>query len=477
MRPGGDQGHATRKRTVCATRTRQVKGVTYEISVSAADSPASGVGAGTDVTPANGGLCVFVLRTPPLPMISEMTHASPLEVPALRARLAALKASGAVGSWGASVHSVRGGQIALAAGADMIQVSFSCLQQENAALLAQCGVLRKGVLVQSALCQGWLTDVGVAAARLLIAAGPRRVPRYAPTAYPSIDFHTMLRAILRLDSIAARLRCTISALALRYVVHAPGCTSALVQARTAAQLRQIMDSLGDLAPLPADVVAEIARIGGGTAADGRLVHGGSRLWHWGAPPPRWCIDALVRSRAVPLPRLLEVAAVGDAELRARFVRDGFVKLESAFPQALAARLVRPDGRGAARRRRQPARRRRRARRRAACAPARRAREELLPLQLWAAEARAALPRRGEAAAAAATRRAGNEQNRPLSETSFLSSSKPLLAASLHSTPLHSLHHRLFSSLQQACLVTMRLPNNHPPAAAAATAASSKWLVL
>ena len=146
----------------------------------------------------------------------------------------------------------------------------------------------------------------------------------------------MLRAILRLDGIAARLRCTITALALRYVVHAPGCTSALVQARTAAQLRQILGRLGDLAPRPADVVAEIARIGGGTAADGRLVHGGSRLWHWGAPPPRWCIDALVRSRAVPLPRLLEVAAVGDAELRARFVRDGFVKLDGAFPQALAA---------------------------------------------------------------------------------------------------------------------------------------------
>ena len=60
-------------------------------------------------------------------------------------------------------------------------------------------------------------------------------------------------------------------------------------------------------------------------------------------------DALVRSRAVPLPRLLEVAAVGDAELRARFVSDGFVKLDGAFPQALAARLARAafdDGGGA-----------------------------------------------------------------------------------------------------------------------------------
>ena len=52
---------------------------------------------------------------------------------------------------------------------------------------------------------------------------------------------------------------------------------------------------------------------------------------------------------MPLPRLLEVAAVSDAELRARFVRDGFVKLDGAFPQALAARLARAafdDGGGA-----------------------------------------------------------------------------------------------------------------------------------
>ena len=45
----------------------------------------------------------------------------------------------------------------------MLQVPYSLLQQENVALLAQCAVARKGVLVQSALCQGWLTDVGVAA--------------------------------------------------------------------------------------------------------------------------------------------------------------------------------------------------------------------------------------------------------------------------------------------------------------------------
>mgnify|MGYP003319806450 CR=1 FL=1 len=68
--------------------------------------------------------------------------------------LTSLKASGTIGGWGASVHSVRGGQIVLSAGADMLQVPFSILQQEHAALLAQCAVLRKGVLVQSALCQG-----------------------------------------------------------------------------------------------------------------------------------------------------------------------------------------------------------------------------------------------------------------------------------------------------------------------------------
>ena len=36
--------------------------------------------------------------------------------------LESFKASGAIGGWGASVHSVNGGQVVLQAGADMLQV-------------------------------------------------------------------------------------------------------------------------------------------------------------------------------------------------------------------------------------------------------------------------------------------------------------------------------------------------------------------
>ena len=61
------------------------------------------------------------------------------------------KAVGAIGGWGASVHSVHGGQVALQAGADMLQVPYSCLQQENLPLLVICGLRRTGVLVQSAV--------------------------------------------------------------------------------------------------------------------------------------------------------------------------------------------------------------------------------------------------------------------------------------------------------------------------------------
>ena len=206
------------------------------------------------------------------------------------------------------------------------------------------------MLVQSALCQGWLTDVGVAAARLLLAAGPRRVPRHAPTAYPSIDFHAMLRAILRLDSIAARLRCTITALALRYVVHAPGCTSALVQARTAAQLRETVGSI-DLSPLPAACHEALVALCAVRRADGSVVQGGRSLWSWGAPTPRRCIEAALRVRHVDggAAGLLSAAlggggggtaaAAAAADLRRRFAEDGFVKLERAFPPAVATALV------------------------------------------------------------------------------------------------------------------------------------------
>jgi hypothetical protein len=69
------------------------------------------------------------------------------------------------------------------AGADMVQVPFSALQQENAPLLVVCALSGAGTLIQSALCQGWLTDVGVDAARLLLSS-PRRVPPRAPSGYP-----------------------------------------------------------------------------------------------------------------------------------------------------------------------------------------------------------------------------------------------------------------------------------------------------
>ena len=114
-------------------------------------------------------------RIAALQLHSPPEQPSPLSSPELRALLESLKASGALGSWGASVHSVHGGQVALAAGADMLQVPFSVLQQEHGGLLAQCAVMRKGVLVQSALCQGWLTDAGVAAARLLL-TNPSHLP-------------------------------------------------------------------------------------------------------------------------------------------------------------------------------------------------------------------------------------------------------------------------------------------------------------
>jgi hypothetical protein len=56
-----------------------------------------------------------------------------------------------------------------------LQVPFNLLQQETAALLATCAVHGVGTLVQSSLCQGWLTEQGVLAARLLLSQ-PHRVP-------------------------------------------------------------------------------------------------------------------------------------------------------------------------------------------------------------------------------------------------------------------------------------------------------------
>ena len=148
-----------------------------------------------------------------------------------------------------------------------------------------------------------------------------------------------------------RLRCTISALALRYVVHAPGCTSALVQARTAAQLRETVGSI-DLAPLPAACHEALVALCAVRRADGSVVQGGRSPWSWGAPTPRRCIEAALRVRHVDggAAGLLSAAlgggggggtaaAAAAADLRRRFAEDGFVKLERAFPPAVATALV------------------------------------------------------------------------------------------------------------------------------------------
>jgi aryl-alcohol dehydrogenase-like predicted oxidoreductase len=263
---------------------------------------------------------------------------SPLHDPSVLHVLESAKARGAIRSWGASVHSVRGGQLALAAGADMLQVPFSILQQENAPLLAQCAVHRCGTLCQSTLCQGWLTEAGVIAARLL-SASPSHIPPTAPTAYPSIRFRELVRSVLRLQALAEQCGCTISELALRFVVNTPGVTSALVQVRSASQLKDLLSGLS-LAPLPIEVRDELVRMGGTEDADGRVLHGtGTRLWHWGSPTPRFCIAAVLRGRKVPLERIMGLArADADADVRERFLAGGFVHLEGAFPKELAARL-------------------------------------------------------------------------------------------------------------------------------------------
>ena len=164
---------------------------------------------------------------------------SPLHNSRLVNVLANAKAQGAISGWGASVHSMRGGHTALAAGADMLQLGFSVLSQELAPLLAQCAVARRGTLIQNVLCQGWLTETGVAAARLLLAA-PRSTPRTAPTSYPMINFHGLLHAVLRLHTLAERCGSSVSELAIRFVLQTPGVSSALVQVRTASQLRGLL---------------------------------------------------------------------------------------------------------------------------------------------------------------------------------------------------------------------------------------------
>ena len=288
-------------------------------------------------------------RIAALQLHSPPEQPSPLSSPELRALLESLKASGAIGSWGASVHSVHGGQVALAAGADMLQVPFSVLQQEHGGLLAQCAVMRKGVLVQSALCQGWLTDAGVAAARLLL-TNPSHLPDEVDANGRRVELRSLLRAVADVDALARRFGLRISQLALRFAVHTPGCTSALVQARTAAQLRETVGSI-DLSPLPAACHEALVALCAVRRADGSVVQGGRSLWSWGAPTPRRCIEAALRVRHVDggTAGLLSAAlggggggtaaAAAAADLRRRFAEDGFVKLERAFPPAVATALV------------------------------------------------------------------------------------------------------------------------------------------
>ena len=57
-------------------------------------------------------------------------------VPALIDLLNSLRQAGKFGAWGASVHSVNGGMVALGAGAQMLQVPYNLLQQDMAALLS-----------------------------------------------------------------------------------------------------------------------------------------------------------------------------------------------------------------------------------------------------------------------------------------------------------------------------------------------------
>ena len=211
-------------------------------------------------------------------------------VPELVDLLESFRAAGKFGAWGASVHTVNGGMIAMNAGAGMLQVPYNVLQQENAALLAMCAVRGVGTLIQSSLCQGWLTSQGVAAARLLLAF-PQRVP---PTVYAhghAVDFRGLLRRVLELAALAEAHGCAggLGEMAVRFALHAPGAASVLVQVRTAAQLADIVGY--ELAPLPAACQQALVRLAAAPSADGGLVHGaGAHLWHWGVPTPRACLE-------------------------------------------------------------------------------------------------------------------------------------------------------------------------------------------
>ena len=171
---------------------------------------------------------------------------------------------GAIGGWGASVHTVNGGQIMLDAGATMLQVPYSVLQQEHAPLLAVAMLRGAGVLAQSALCQGWLTDAGVAAARLLLHAPARFAPeRIRCHAHGGrvVAFRELLRRVLAMHALARDHAMTISELALRFVVHSPGATSALVQVRSprGARAPTVRGPSLSAPPLSAGALGDAAR--------------------------------------------------------------------------------------------------------------------------------------------------------------------------------------------------------------------------
>ncbi len=174
-----------------------------------------------------------------LQLHSPPEHPTPL-VPALVDLLNSMRQARKIGAWGASVHSVSGGMVALSAGAQMLQVPYNLLQQDTAALLATCAIQGVGVLVQSSLCQGWLTEQGVMAARLLLSS-PDRLPQRMCVHGGEVCFPALLRRVLELDALALRFGTTLTAMALRFALHAPGATSVLVQARTASQLAQVRD--------------------------------------------------------------------------------------------------------------------------------------------------------------------------------------------------------------------------------------------
>ena len=268
---------------------------------------------------------------------------SPLSDPALVDLLHSLQATGKFGAWGASVHTVNGGMVALAAGAQMLQVPHNLLQQETGALLAMCAVRGVGTLLQSSLCQGWLTEQGVTAARLLLSM-PHRLPCKVEAHGAAVDFPALLRRVLQLDTIARAHSClSLAEMALRFALHAPGASSVLVQVRTAAQLRAIVAS--DLSPLPAECQQTLVRLSAREGAGGTLVHGaGEHLWHWGVPTPRACIERVARSGVGGGPGRLLEAALGAAadtlEWRRRFVEDGFLYLPQAFAPGIAAELAR-----------------------------------------------------------------------------------------------------------------------------------------